>query len=87
MAYEVRLHPRVQEFLDSLSEKERNRCVLILENLKDGPFKSRSGADIKKLKGKLRDLFRLRVGEYRFEYFFEENIVWVTKSFRRGHGY
>ena len=70
MTYEVRVHPRVQEFLDSLSEN-----------------KSRSGADIKKLKGKLHDLFRLRVGEYRFEYFFEENAVWVTKSFRRGQGY
>ncbi len=87
MAYEVRLHPNVAKFLDSLSNNERKRCVESLDSLGSDPFRARSGADIKKLKGKLHDLYRLRVGEFRFEYFIEPNTIWVVKAFRRGKGY
>ena len=87
MGYEVKLHPKVAKFLDPLSDNERNRCIFALDELKTNPFKSRSGADIKKLSGKLHDLYRLRIGDYRFEYFVEENIVWIVKAFRRGKGY
>lgn len=48
MEYEVRLHPTVIKFLDSLQTKERNLCTTSLKNLKDNPFESRSGTDIKK---------------------------------------
>ncbi len=61
MAYEVRLHPKVVEFLDSLLRSERERCKEALNALKENPFEARSGADIKKLKGKLHTLYRLRV--------------------------
>ncbi len=87
MAYEVRLHPKVAKFLDFLSDSERNRCVEALDALKSDPFKPRSGADIKKLSGKLHDLYRMRIGDFRFEYFLEEDIVWIVKAFRRGKGY
>ncbi len=87
MGYEIRLHPKVGKFLDSLSDSERKKCVETLDGLKSNPFKLRSGTDIKKLSGKLHDLYRLRVGDYRFEYFVEENIVWIVKAFRRGKGY
>ena len=87
MVYEVRLHPRVIDFLDSLQTKERDLCTTSLKTLKENPFEPRPGTDIKKLQGKLHTLYRLRVGELRFEYFIKENIVWVVKSFRRGQGY
>lgn len=85
--YEVRLHPKAINFLDSLQEKERKRCIASLNTLKENPFEPRPGTDIKKLKGKLHTLYRLRVGDYRFEYFIENSIVWIVKAFIRGVGY
>jgi mRNA-degrading endonuclease RelE of RelBE toxin-antitoxin system len=87
MVHEVRLHPHVTKFLDSLNEKERKRCLTSLNTLKDNPFESRPGTDIKKLKGKLHTLYRLRVGDNRFEYFIENSVVWIVKAFLRGAGY
>jgi len=82
---EVRVHPRVKRYLDDSGEKERIKESL--KKLGEDPFTSRSGADIKRLKGKSHDLYRLRVGEHRFEYFVEDEIVWVQRGFRRGKGY
>ena len=44
---------------------------------------------IKKLSGTKgrQDLYRLRIGNYRFIYAVEENTVWVTDAFARGRGY
>ena len=82
---EVRVHPQVKKYLDESGEKERLKEGL--RKLGDDPFTSRSGADIKKLKGKTHDLYRLRIGEHRFEYFVEDEVVWVQKAFRREKGY
>ncbi|MEK6887524.1 MAG: type II toxin-antitoxin system RelE/ParE family toxin [Candidatus Aenigmatarchaeota archaeon] len=87
MAYDVKLHPKVMDFLDSLHAKDRDLCTTSLRTLKENPFEPRPGTDIKKLQGKLHTLYRLRVGKCRFEYFVEANIVWVTKAFRREQGY
>ncbi|MBI4170767.1 MAG: hypothetical protein HY514_03665 [Candidatus Aenigmarchaeota archaeon] len=64
MAYEVKLHPKVVKFLDSLQQSQRERC-----------------------RAALNTLYRLRVGDYRFEYFVENSIVWVVKAFSRGVDY
>ncbi len=85
--FSVQLHPDVVKFLDRLSEEDRKRCVNALRMLKDDPFKPRPGADIKKLKGKDKTLYRLRVGDYRFEYFVEGNTVYIVEAFKRGRGY
>ena len=85
--FTVLLHPDVIKFLDSLSESDRKRCVEALRKLKEDPFKPRSGADIKKLEGRKRTMFRLRVGDFRFEYFVEGRVVYVIEAFRRGRGY
>ncbi len=82
---EVVIHPRVQKYLENTGEKER--LVKHLKRLADDPYNSRSGADIKKLKGKKHDMYRLRVGDHRFEYFVEEEKVWIDEAFRRGRGY
>ncbi len=82
---EVRIHPRVVDYIEEVGEKDRIKEKL--ENLEENPYKSRSGADIKKLKGKENEMYRLRIGPHRFEYFVEEGIVWVENAFRREKGY
>ena len=82
---EVRVHPQVKRYLDDSGEKERLKEGL--RKLGEDPFTSRSGADIKRLKGKSHDLYRLRVGDHRFERFVEGGVVWVQRAFRRGKGY
>ena len=85
--FSVLVHPHVERFLDRLSEDERKRCVEALRKLKDDPLSPRSGVDVKKLKGRKRSMYRLRVGDYRFEYFIEGNSVYVVDAFKRGRGY
>lgn len=65
----------------------RKRLKEHLAKLIEDPYKPRSGVDIKKLKGKYHYLYRLRVGDHRFEYFVEEDIIWIEKAFKREKGY
>ena len=82
---EVMIHPQVQRYLDDSGAKER--FIKHLEKLVDDPYNSRSGVDIKKLKGKKHDMYRLRVGDHRFEYFVDEGKIWIDNVFKRGRGY
>ncbi len=82
---EIVIHPRVQKYINNSGEKERLKKHL--KKLSEDPYNSRSGVDIKKLKGKKHDMYRLRVGEHRFEYFVEEGKIWVDEAFKRGRGY
>ncbi|MDM7934723.1 MAG: hypothetical protein QUS08_04955 [Methanothrix sp.] len=82
---QVRVHPRVKKYLDESGDKQRLKDGLA--SLGEDPFTSRSGLDIKKLKGKTHEIYRLRIGEHRFEYFVEEGIVWVQNAFRRERRY
>jgi len=84
---EVRLHPDVRDYLDELQDSDTDRCEESLKMLADEPFRSRPKCDIKKLKGKDKEMYRLRVGDYRFEYFVENDKVWVVEAFKRGRGY
>lgn len=86
MTYSVFLHPDVEEYLDSLSQNEREMCYLILKKLVDEPLKNRSGCDIKKMSGK-KLYYRLRVGDHRFLYVINGNEVLVEEAFKRGRGY
>ena len=81
----VQVHPRVKKYLDESGEKDRLKQGLA--RLGDDPFTSRSGLDIKKLKGRNHEVYRLRIGEHRCEYFVEDGTVWVQNSFRRERGY
>ena len=82
---QVRVHPKVKNYLDECGEKQRLKEGLA--RLGEDPFTSRSGLDIKKLKGKTHDVYRLRIGEHRFVYFVDDEIVWVQNAFRRERGY
>jgi len=82
---EIFIHPRVKKYIDESGEKER--IIKHLKKLAKDPYNKRSGADIRVLKGKKHDMYRLRVGEHRFEYFIDEGKVWVDNAFKRGRGY
>ena len=86
-AVEVRLHPDVRSYLDDLEDSDTERCEDSLKRLADEPYRSRPKCDIKKLKGKDKEMYRLKVGDHRFEYFVEDNKVWIVEAFRRGRGY
>ncbi len=43
--------------------------------------------EMKKLKGKRHDMYRLRVGPHRFEYIVEDEKIWVDDAFYRERGY
>ena len=82
---EVVIHPRVRKYIYESGEKAR--LIEHLGKLADDPFNSRSGIDIKRLKGKKQVLFRLRVGCHRFEYFIDDGKIWIDEAFKRGRGY
>ena len=82
---EVVVHPRVKKYIRGSGEKER--LIEHLKDLAEDPYGSRSGVDIKRLRGRSHDMFRLRVGEHRFEYFVEDGKIWVDEAFGRGWGY
>lgn len=84
---EVRLHPDVRSYLDDLQDSDTERCEDSLKNLSEDPYRNRPKCDIKKLKGKEKKMYRLRVGNHRFEYFTEDDKVWIVEAFRRGRGY
>jgi hypothetical protein len=80
-----KVHPRVKKYLDECGEEERLKEGLA--RLGEDLFTSRSGLDLKKLKGKTHDVHSPRIGEHRFEYFAEDGIVWIQNAFRRERGY
>lgn len=79
------IHPRVQKYINESSEKKR--LISHLKKIASDPFNSRSGVDIKKLRGNKHDMYRLRVGDHRFEYFVDEDKVWIDNAFKRERGY
>jgi mRNA interferase RelE/StbE len=89
MSFEVRLHPDVVKFLVDLNPETKERLKSGIKSLETDPFKSRSRANIKKLKGtkKRDDLYRLRVGDYRVIYAVEENTIFVLEIISRERGY
>lgn len=84
---EIRLHPDVRDYLDELQDSDTERCEDSLKKLGEDPYRNRPKCDIKKLKGKDKEMYRLRVGDHRFEYFIEDDKIWVVEAFRRGRGY
>lgn len=83
---EVRLHPETADYLDGL-DVDGERCRAALERLGDDPYRKRPRCDIRTLQGRDRTMYRLRVGDHRFEYFVEDDTVWVVDAFHRGRGY
>ena len=82
---EIMIHPRIKKFISESGEK--GKIIKHLKKLSDDPYHSKSGVDIKKLKGKKHDMYRLKIGDYRFEYFIDEGKVWIDNAFKRERGY
>ena len=86
--FEVLLSETAVKQIKRLELKTQRVIKGHLKELSNDPFKKRSKADIKKLKG-FRDpeLYRLRVGKYRAIYAVINNRVKITEIFLRGKGY
>lgn len=86
MIVDVRIHPDARKYLDGLDKRTRERILEKLRDLKGKEIKFKAGLDIKKMKGTKgrKDLYRLRVGQYRIMYDIEDDIIWVTDIFIRG---
>lgn len=82
---EIMIHPRVKKFISESGEKER--IIKHLKKLAKDSYHSKSKVDIKKLKGKKHDMYRLKLGDFRFEYFIDEGKVWIDNAFKRERGY
>lgn len=79
---EIVVHPRVKKYIINSGEKQR-----LIDALKLLSSDSLDTMDVKILKGKKHEMFRLRVGDHRFEFFIEDEKIWVDEAFRRGRGY
>lgn len=89
MAYRVMIHPDARKVLDRLPEDRQRKLLKALRRLAEDPFTPRARMDIRKIKGPAgkRDVYRLRVGDYRVLYDIDKDTVWVTEIFHRGRGY
>ncbi|ADE35611.1 type II toxin-antitoxin system RelE family toxin [Methanohalophilus mahii] len=85
MKYNVNIHKEAVKYLNSLDPHTKEKIVEGLKVLGNLPVEG----DIKKLKGTKgkRDLYRLRIGEYRAIYHVENNNVYVLEIMLRGKGY
>ncbi|MGY5862102.1 MAG: type II toxin-antitoxin system RelE/ParE family toxin [Candidatus Thorarchaeota archaeon] len=87
-SYRVLVSETAISQLKLLDMKQTERIREALRNLEHDPFRSRSGADIKKLNFPLDPpLFRLRIGKYRAIYFVVKGEVRVTEIIHRSKGY
>jgi mRNA interferase RelE/StbE len=86
--FEVLISETAVKQLTELDKDVQTRIKAHFPALKNDPFRNRSGADIKKLKGFNNPaLYRLRVGDYRIVYTIDKTTVKITELFRRGKGY
>ncbi len=78
----IQYHKRAVKFINSLSPKERQRIKVGIENLINNP----GVCDIKVMEG-YRDLYRLRVGQYRIIYTKDNVVLYVADVGNRGDIY
>jgi len=86
MPYAVTVLPKAEKYLIKLDQKIFDKIFEHIEELKNGPYKPRPNADIKKLKGfRSPSMYRLRVGKQRLEYFIDESdkTIYVANAFMR----
>jgi mRNA-degrading endonuclease RelE of RelBE toxin-antitoxin system len=76
---------KILKFIRSLDKKTRERLKNRLEKLKHDPFGE--GVDIKKLKGRGANVYRLRFGKIRIVYEIVEKEVVIVDIDYRGNIY
>lgn len=84
--YRIILHRRATRFYDRLEKKQQRRLNRAIDKLRDNPF---FGRDIKKLRGRIEDKYRIRVGPFRAVYLVneEKNLVIVESIGPQGNIY
>lgn len=84
--YQIILHRRTTSFYNRLNEKQKNKLDKAIDRLKDNPL---YGKDIKKLRGKLKGKYRLKIDSLRVVYLVdkERNLVIVESIGPRGDIY
>jgi mRNA interferase RelE/StbE len=86
--YRVVLSRTAVSQLELLESRQVKMIKYRLTELGKDPFRSRPGADIKKLKlPSTPPLFRMRIGDYRAVYFVVNKEVKVTEIIHRSKGY
>jgi len=85
--YDVRLSETARRQFERLPEDRRGKVRKALLELKKGPYRSRPGADIKKLSWTKRDYYRLRIGSLRAIYNIDGRSVLVAKILPRSRAY
>ncbi len=81
--YGIRYHPKVKEDVKSLDIQTKKRIKKAIEK----KLTSEPLIYGERLKGSLRDLWKLRVGNYRVIYFVEEDIVYILCIIHRKEAY
>ena len=84
--YKIKLHKKVEKFLNKKSPNEVKRVIKAFEKLQKNPYPI-FNSSVKKLVD--TDKFRLRVGKYRFIYlvFEEELLIFIEDGDSRGDIY
>lgn len=87
MSYRLLIHKSVSKFLEKCPTKQRQDIKEKLDLLKQNPS-NHSQLDIKILHS-YKDLYRLRIGQYRLIYQIKENelIIFLFKAGNRGDIY
>ena len=87
MTYSVLVSRTFQKQFQGLDSGVQDRIRTALALLREDPYRSRSGADIKAIVHTTPKKFRLRVGDFRVIYAVEGEAVRVIEVFRRGREY
>jgi mRNA interferase RelE/StbE len=81
--YTILLNKKIKKFIENI--EERDRLKLRLQMLSENPISE----DSKRIKGKYRNLFRVRVGDFRMLYHIDHNSkeILVVKIDKRSRVY
>lgn len=69
MTYKIKIDKKVQKFINKQDRVKQQRIYKAIYNLPNG--------DVKKMRAKA-DIYRLRVGEFRFVYTINNNEILIT---------
>ena len=86
MSYEVVVHPKAVKRLNRLPDDARELIKARLRDLSKEFGKPGSKLDVRKLRSE-KELFRLRIGDYRVVFEFADEVIWVARISHRREAY
>lgn len=75
MNFQIRYHKKVYKFLEKCDKTVAQRFLHATEILQEDPYTNT--LDIKRLQGKEKGSFRIRIGKYRFKYTIIEHEILI----------